>query len=110
MTNVNLPIPFRDALQEFSVETSTLPARYGLRTAGVVNAITKSGTNAFHGELFEFLRNGDLNARNTFAATPDTLKRNQFRRHYRRQNYPRQAVLLYWLPGYEATQRPAPDH
>jgi hypothetical protein len=77
-TNVNLPFPFPDALQEFSVQTSSLPARFGLRPAGVVNAVTKSGTNAFHGNLFEFLRNGNLNARNFFAATHDSLKRNQF--------------------------------
>ncbi len=77
-TNVNLPIPFPDALQEFSVQTSSLPARYGLHPGAVVNAVTKSGTNTMHGNLFEFLRNGDVNARNTFAARHDTLKRNQF--------------------------------
>ena len=77
-TNVNLPFPFPDALQEFSVETSTLPARNGMHPGGVVNVVTKSGTNDIHGDLFEFLRNGDLNARNYFAATHDSLKRNQF--------------------------------
>lgn len=77
-TNVNLPIPFPDALQEFSVQTSSLPARYGLHPGAVVNAVTKSGTNQIHGDLFEFLRNGDVNARNTFAVRHDTLKRNQF--------------------------------
>jgi hypothetical protein len=59
----NLPFPFPDALQEFSVETSALPANSGLKSGGVVNVVTKSGTNAFHGDLFEFLRNGDFNAR-----------------------------------------------
>ncbi|HZT33805.1 MAG TPA: TonB-dependent receptor [Bryobacteraceae bacterium] len=77
-TNVNLPIPFPDALQEFSVETSSLPARYGLHPGAVVNAVTKSGTNSLHGDLFEFLRNGDVNARNFFAPVHDSLKRNQF--------------------------------
>jgi hypothetical protein len=77
-TNINLPVPFPDALQEFSVQTSSLPARYGLHPGAVVNAVTKSGTNSMHGDLFEFLRNGDLNARNTFAPRHDTLKRNQF--------------------------------
>jgi hypothetical protein len=77
-TNVNLPIPFPDALQEFSVQTSSLPARFGLHPGAVVNAVTKSGTNDLHGSLFEFLRNGDLNARNTFAPVHDSLKRNQF--------------------------------
>lgn len=77
-TNINLPVPFPDALQEFSVQTSSLPARYGLHPGAVVNAVTKSGTNTAHGDLFEFLRNGDVNARNTFAPRHDTLKRNQF--------------------------------
>ena len=62
-SNVNLPIPFPDAVQEFSVQTNGLPAQYGLHPGGVVNIVTKSGANAFHGDLFEFLRNGDLNAR-----------------------------------------------
>jgi hypothetical protein len=77
-TNVNLPIPFPDALQEFSVQTSSLPARFGLHPGAVVNAVTKSGTNSWHGSLFEFLRNGDVNARNFFATVHDNLKRNQW--------------------------------
>ena len=77
-TNLNQPIPFPDALQEFKVETSALPAQYGYHAAAAVNAVTKSGGNEFHGDAFEFLRNGDLNARNFFAVTRDTLKRNQY--------------------------------
>ncbi|MBV8841863.1 MAG: carboxypeptidase regulatory-like domain-containing protein [Bryobacterales bacterium] len=76
--NLTLPLPFPDALQEFKVETSALPAQYGYHSGAAVNAVTKSGTNEFHGDLFEFLRNGDLNARDFFAAKRDTLKRNQF--------------------------------
>jgi hypothetical protein len=76
--NLNLPLPFPDALQEFKVETSALPAQYGTHAAGAVNAVTKSGTNEFHGDLFEFLRNGDFNSRDFFASKRDTLKRNQF--------------------------------
>jgi len=77
-TNVNMPFPFPDVVQEFSVETSSLPARNGLHPGGVVNVVTKSGTNQLHGDLFEFLRNGDVNARNFFGTTHDSLKRNQF--------------------------------
>jgi hypothetical protein len=77
-TNVNMPFPFPDALQEFSVETSSLPARNGLHPGGVVNVVTKSGTNQLHGDLFEFLRNGNVNARNFFGTAHDSLKRNQF--------------------------------
>jgi hypothetical protein len=76
--NLNYPLPFPDALQEFKVETSALPAEYGFHSAAAVNAVTKSGSNQFHGDAFEFLRNGDFNARNFFAPKRDTLKRNQF--------------------------------
>jgi len=77
-SNINLPFPFPDAIQEFSVQTSSLSAKWGLHPGAQVDVVTKSGTNQFHGDAFEFLRNGDLNARNFFAATQDTLKRNQF--------------------------------
>jgi len=77
-SNVNLPFPFPDALQEFSVETGGLSARSGLQAGALVNVVTKSGTNQFHGTLFEFVRNGNFNARNSFAATQDSLRRNQF--------------------------------
>jgi len=86
-SNVNLPIPFPDAVEEFSVQTNALQAQYGLHPGGVVNVVTKSGTNAFHGDLFEFLRNYELNARpkglTTVAGSVsqpirDSLKRNQF--------------------------------
>jgi len=78
MTNVNLPFPFPDALQEFSVETSALSARFGTHPGATVNVVTKSGGNQFHGDMFEYLRNGNVNARNFFAPRHDTLKRNQF--------------------------------
>lgn len=76
--NLNLPTPFPDALQEFKVETSSLPARYGHHAASAVNLVTKSGTNSLRGDAFEFLRNYHFNARNFFAPTRDSLKRNQF--------------------------------
>jgi len=75
---LNLPIPFPDALQEFKVETSGLAAQYGVYSSAAVNAITKSGTNSLHGDVFEFVRNQVFNARNAFAPARDPLKRNQF--------------------------------
>ena len=75
---VNLPFPFPDALQEFKVETNAMTANNGGHAAGAVNASVKSGTNQFHGNLFEFVRNGKMNARNFFASSRDSLKRNQF--------------------------------
>jgi outer membrane receptor protein involved in Fe transport len=77
-TNVNQPFPFPDALQEFSVETSVTSASHGLHPGATVNVVTKSGTNQFHGDVFEFIRNGAFNARNYFAASRDTLHRNQY--------------------------------
>src|SRR6202030_3103557 len=70
--------PFPDALQEFKVETSAQNAQAGTHSGAQVNSVTMSGTNTFHGDLFEFFRNGDMNARNFFSAAQDTLKRNQF--------------------------------
>ncbi len=78
MSNVNMPIPFPDALQEFSIETSAVSSRFGTHPGATVNVVTKSGSNDLHGDLFEFLRNGDTNARNFFAPVHDQLKRNQF--------------------------------
>jgi hypothetical protein len=71
-----------DAIQEFSVLTGGFPAEYGRATGGVVNAISKSGTNRFHGDVYEFLRNSALDANNYFtkaAGNPrPSFKRNQF--------------------------------
>src|SRR5205085_1517055 len=77
-TNVNNPFPNPDALEEFSVQTNSYSAEYGRGSGAIVNVVTKSGTNDFHGSAFDFLRNGDLNARNFFAPAADQLKRNQF--------------------------------
>ncbi len=105
-SNVNQPFPFPDALQEFSVETSTLSARYGLRPGATVNVVTKSGTNQLHGSLFHFLRNGSLNARNFFAAQHDSLKRNQFGGAI---GGPIQKDKLFFFAGYQGTRnRQAP--
>ena len=83
--SASLPLPFPDALQEFRVATSGLAAQSGMRSGASVNAVTKSGTNAFHGNAFEFLRDKSLNATSPFAAIgpdgkrfDDGLKRNQF--------------------------------
>jgi len=78
VSNVGLPMPFPDALQEFKVQTSSLPANYGAQPGGVVNVVTKSGTNSIHGDAFEFVRNAVFDARNYFATSRDSLKRNQF--------------------------------
>jgi hypothetical protein len=77
-SNVNLPFPIPDALQEFSVQMNGLSARYGVHPGATANFVTKSGSNAMHGDLFEFVRNGQFNARLFGAPAEDTLRRNQF--------------------------------
>ena len=80
-----LPLPFPDALQEFRVTTSGVSAQNGMHAGASVNAVTRSGTNAFHGNAFEFLRDRRFNAKSPFAAVgadgtrkDDGLRRNQF--------------------------------
>ena len=84
-SNAGLPMPFPDALQEFQVATSGLSADNGVKSGASVNAVTKSGTNAFHGGGFEFLRDRRFNAPEHFAEfgpdgkqKDDGLRRNQF--------------------------------
>ena len=68
-----------DAVQEFSVITTNYSAEYGKTSGGVINAVTRSGTNQFHGSAYEFIRNSALDARNYFdAATIAPFRRNQF--------------------------------
>jgi len=71
-------MPSVDALQEFKVETDSYGAELGRATGAVVNATVKSGTNEFHGVLYEFLRNEHLDARNFFDATIPPYHQNQF--------------------------------
>ena len=83
-SNAPAPLPNPDALQEFSVQTNNFSAEFGRQSGGVVNAVTKSGTNELHGSAFEFVRNQALNATNYFSPIingsklTDGLKRNQF--------------------------------
>src|SRR6202049_2147053 len=68
-----------DAIQEFSVVTGNAPADYGKTSGGVINAVTRAGTNQLHGSLYEFLRNSALDARNFFdGPSVPPFKRNQF--------------------------------
>jgi len=76
--NVSLPFPNPDSVQEFNLQASNFTAEYGNAGGGIVNIITRSGTNGIHGSAFHFLRNGKLNARQFFAPKQDLLKRNQF--------------------------------
>jgi hypothetical protein len=71
--------PGVDAIQEFSVVTANYDAEYGRTSGGVISAVTRSGTNQFHGDVYEFVRNSALDARNFFdPATIAPFERNQF--------------------------------
>lgn len=74
----NLPFPFPEAVQEFSMQSSNMTPEVGASSAGSVNVITKSGTNELHGSGFWFVRNTALNATDFFSRQQDNLKRNQF--------------------------------
>ena len=78
MTNVNLPFPFPDAVAQFSVETTALGAQSGLHPGGLVNVVTRSGSNQWHGTAFEFIRNNFIDATNFFSTAKDTLHQNQY--------------------------------
>ncbi len=67
-----------DAVEQVSVLGSNYPSEYGRTSGGVINAVTRSGTNNFHGSLYEFLRNSALDARNYFDGPIPPFKRNQF--------------------------------
>jgi hypothetical protein len=71
-------IPNLDSIDEFRILTNNFDAEYGEFSGGQINVVTKSGTNAFHGNAFEFLRNTDLDARNYFSPTRGAFKQNQF--------------------------------
>src|SRR6266576_997343 len=71
-------VPNLDSVEEFRLITNSFDAEYGKFSGAVMNAITKSGTNGFHGDVFEFLRNDKFDAKNYFAPGKSELRRNQF--------------------------------
>jgi hypothetical protein len=115
--NFNLPLPFPDALQEFKLETSAQNAINGFHASASVNAATKAGTNTFHGDLFEFVRNHKFNATNPFNAVDpvtrkrrdDGLSRNQFGGTF---SGPIKTDRLFFFGAYQGTnttERPSDD-
>jgi hypothetical protein len=71
-------VPNLDSIAEFRILTSNFDAEYGEFSGGQISVVTKSGTNQFHGDVFEFLRNTDLDARNYFSPTRGAFDQNQF--------------------------------
>jgi hypothetical protein len=95
-------IPNLDSVAEFRLITNSFDAEYGRFSGAVMNAITKSGSNGFHGSAFEFLRNSDLDARGFFDPAVTLLKRNQF-------GYavggPALKNRLFWFTDYQGTRQ-----
>jgi hypothetical protein len=73
--NANLAV---DAVQEFKVQSGSMSAAYGFTLGGVINVATKSGTNEYHGTMYEFVRNNDFDARNAFASATLPFHYNQY--------------------------------
>jgi hypothetical protein len=95
-------IPNLDSIAEFRLVTNSFDPEYGRFSGAVMNAITKSGTNGFHGSAFEFLRNSDMDARSFFNTSVSVLKRNQF-------GYavggPALKNRLFWFTDYQGTRQ-----
>jgi hypothetical protein len=88
MANVNLPFPFPDAVDQFSVESTVLGAQDGQHIGGLVNVVTRSGTNMYHGSFFEFIRNNfvdELLLDVEGYAAPEPVWRHVWRKDYSRQ-------------------------
>jgi hypothetical protein len=112
--NLNMPFPFPDALQEFSVATSGLNAQHGMHSGAAVNAVTKSGTNRFTGNAFEFLRDRRFNATDPFAQrgpdgrrVDDGLQRNQFGGTFGGPIVPNRLFFFGAYQGTTVRQQPA---
>jgi hypothetical protein len=95
-------VPNLDSIEEFRLITNSFDAEYGKFSGAVVNAITKSGTNGFHGDAFEFLRNDKLDATNYFAPSKSELRRNQF--GYAAGG-PFWKNKLFWFSDYQGTRQ-----
>ena len=95
-------IPNLDSVEEFRLITNSFDAEYGKFSGAVMNAITKSGTNGFHGDAFEFLRNDAFDATNYFAPSKSELRRNQF-------GYAAGGPIwkdhLFWFSDYQGTRQ-----
>ena len=98
-------IPNLDSIQEFRVLTNNFDPEYGNYNGGMINVVTKSGSDAFHGDAFEFLRNTDLDAKNYFDATRGTFRQNQFGGTLGGPVKQRQDFLLRRLPGHAHESR-----
>jgi hypothetical protein len=94
-------IPNLDSIAEFRILTNNFDAEYGGYSGGQINVVTKSGTNKFHGDAFEFLRNTNLDARNYFSPTRGIYDQNQFGGTF---GGPIQENKLFFFADYQGTR------
>ncbi len=97
-------VPNLDSVEEFRLITNSFDAEYGKFSGAVMNAITKSGTNGFHGDVFEFLRNDKLDAANFITPVKSELRQNQFGFT---AGGPFWKNKLFWFTDYQGTRRVA---
>ena len=95
-------VPNLDSVEEFRLITNSFDAEYGKFSGAVMNAITKSGTNGFHGDVFEFLRNDKMDAANFFTPTKSELRRHQFGFAV---GGPFWKDRLFWFTDYQGTRQ-----
>jgi Carboxypeptidase regulatory-like domain len=95
-------VPNLDSVEEFRLITNSFDAEYGKFSGAVMNAITKSGTNGFHGDVFEFLRNDAMDARNFFTTAKSELRQDQFGFT---AGGPFWKDKLFWFTDYQGTRR-----
>jgi len=95
-------VPNLDSVEEFRLITNSFDAEYGKFSGAVMNAITKSGTNGFHGDVFEFLRNDKMDAANFFTPVKSELRRHQFGGV---AGGPFWKDRLFWFTDYQGTRQ-----
>ena len=103
--NTPLIIPSPDSIQEFQMATNVINPEYGRNSGAVINAITKSGTNQFHGDAFDFYRDTFLNARNFFSKKPQVFHQNQFGGTYGGPIWKNHSFIFF---SYQGTRNRAP--
>ena len=102
MQNAPGIVPNLDSIAEFRIITNNFNAEYGNYSGGQVNVVTKSGTNQYHGDVFDFLRNTDLDAKNFFSANRGVFIQNQFGGTV---GGPIKRNKVFWFADFEGTRQ-----
>ncbi len=100
-------IPNLDSIAQFRIITNNFDAEYGNYSGGQINVVTKSGTNQYHGTVFDFLRNTDLDARNYYSPTRGVYIQNQFGGT---AGGPIRKNKIFWFADYQGTRQILGSH